>query len=170
MILTNTTQNTEGPITAVTATTVTATGVTWDNLDVFRLVLANGLELDTVEHYLNVASSDIHVALHSAAACDCNWESWVTNDGDAIGLLAKLNIIDAASYYACHCGQPRFSDNQQARYLTWMSQQLDMIVTGKLELCHGHTGSAFPSMGWAEQSHTDFQAAQIIWNDILRNS
>jgi hypothetical protein len=170
MVLYNTTAGTNGEVTAVTAATITAAGVTWDNGDWFRIVLANGLELDTVEHYLNVAASDIHAALHSVASCDCGWEPWVTNSSDNIGFLAKLNIIDAASYHACQCGQPRFSDSQQARYLTWMSSQLEMIMTGRLELCTGHTGSDFPSMGWAEQSHTDFQAAQIIFNDMLRNS
>ena len=169
MVLTNTTTNTEGPITAATATTVTATGVTWNALDAFRLVLANGLELSTVETYLDIASSDIMAALHSVAACDCTLASWALNNGDQIGYLAKLNIIDAAAYYNCRCGQPKFNDNQQARFLTWMSEQLQAIVTGEIELCAGATGSHFPAMGWAEQSHTVFQEAQIIWNDILRN-
>lgn len=170
MVLYNTTAGMSGEVTAVTNTTITATGVTWANGDAFRIVLANGLELDTIEHYLNVAATDIHAALHSVAACDCGWESWVTNSGDAIGFLAKLNIIDAASYYACNCGKPRFTDAQQARYLTWMSQQLEMIMTGRIELCSGETGADFPATGWGEQSVTDFAAAQIIFNDMLRNS
>lgn len=170
MVLYNTTQGMHGEVTASTATTITATGVTWDALDAFRIVLANGLELDTVEHYLDVAASDIHAALHSVGACDCTLAGWVESSGDAIGYLAKLNIIDAAAYYNCRCGNPRFPPAQQERFLNWMSTQLDMIVTGKIELCAGHTGSEWPARGWAEQGHTDFQKAQIIWNDILRNT
>ena len=170
MVLYNTTQGTSGEVTARTATTITATGVTWDNLDAFRIVLANGLELDTVEHYLYVAASDINAALHATGACDCTWASWVTNSGDTIGFLAKLNIIDAAAYHNCRCGNPRFNNSQQERFLNWMSTQLEMLVTGRLEICHGETGADFPAMGWASQSFTDFQAAQIVWNDILRNS
>lgn len=170
MVLYNTTQGTSGEVTANTRTTITATGVTWAALDAFRIVLANGLELDTVEHYLRVAASDISAALHSVAACDCAFASWVESSGENIGYLAKLNIIDAAAYHNCRCGNPRFNDAQQERFLNWMSAQLDAIVTGKIELCAGYTGSEWPAMGWAEQSVSDFAAAQIIFNDILRNS
>jgi len=170
MVLYNTTQGTSGEVTARTATTITATAVTWEPLDAFRIVLANGLELDTVEHYLDVAASDIHAALHASGACDCTWASWATNSGDNIGFLAKLNIIDAAAYYNCRCGKPQFNNAQQERFLNWMSTQLEMLVTGRLEICEGETGSDFPAMGWAEQATNDFTAAQIIWNDILRNS
>ena len=170
MILYNTTAGTSGQVTARTATTITATGVTWDALDAFRIVLANGLELDTVDHYLRVAAGDINAALHSVGACDCAFASWVLNSGDAIGYLAKLNIIDAAVYYNCRCGNPRFDATTRARYLDWMSAQLEMITTMKIELCAGYTGSSFPATGIAQQGFTDQQKALIIWNDILRNS
>lgn len=169
MTLYNVTQGTSGDVTARTATTITAAGVTWNAADAFRIVLMNGLEEDTIEHYLEVAAGDINAALHATGACDCTWASWVRNTDTAVGFLGKLNIIDMAAYYSCQCGQPRLSDAMKQKYLDWMSQQLSMLVSGELEICDGETGSKFPSMGWAEQSHTDFQAAQIIWNDILRN-
>lgn len=170
MVIYNTTAGTSGEITARTATTITATGVTWDALDAFRLVLANGLELATVDHYLRVAAADINAALGSVGACDCAFASWVLTSGEAIGYLAKLNIIDAATYYNCRCGNPRFDPTTRAKWIDWMSAQFEAIITMKVEPCAGHTGSEFPSMGWAEQSVTDWASAQIIWNDILRNS
>ena len=170
MIIYNTTAGTNGEITAVTATTITATGVTWNALDAFRLVLANGLELATVDHYLRVAAADINAALGSVGACDCTFASWVLSSGEAIGYLAKLNIIDAATYYNCRCGNPRLDPATRAKWIDWMSAQFDAIINMRVELCAGHTGSSFPSMGWAEQGFSDFQKAQIIWNDILRDA
>lgn len=169
MVIYNTTAGTDGEITAVTATTITATGVTWNAADIFRLVLANGLELATVDHYLRVAAADINAALGSVGACDCTFASWVLSSGDAIGFLAKLNIIDAATYYNCRCGNPRFDPATRARWIDWMSAQFDAIITMKIEVCAGHTGSSFPSMGFGQVGITDWQKAQIIWADILRN-
>ena len=170
MVLYNTTAGTNGDVTAVTATTITATGVTWDADDVFRIVLANGIMLATVDHYLRVAAADINAALGSVGACDCTFASWVLSSGEAIGFLAKLNIIDAATYHNCRCASPRFDSATRMKWIDWMSAQFDAIITMKIELCAGHTGSSFPSMGWAEQGFSDFQKADIIWNDILRNS
>jgi hypothetical protein len=50
-----------------------------------------------------------------------------------------------------------------------MDMQLDNIRQSKLELCTGETGSEYPALGIAEHSTTEFEAAQIIYNDILRN-
>lgn len=163
MVLYNTTQSTSGDVTAVTATTITAAGVSWAAGDTYRLVLATGLELATVEHYLDVAATDIHAAIAAANACDCSWASWVPN------YLAKLNIIDAASYYVCPCGQPRLDNSMREAFLGWMSTQLEMIATMQIELCDGETGSNFPYMGVGQQAFSVWQAAEIIWNDILRN-
>jgi len=60
------------------------------------------------------------------------------------------------------------SDERKGALLDWMSQQLLNIRTGAIELCHGHTGSDFPAIGWAEQSLTDFNAANIIVNAGMR--
>jgi hypothetical protein len=163
MVLYNTTANTSGPVTAVTVTTLTATGVTWDDGDAYRIVPLGMQERSTIEHYLNIAASDIHAALAASGACDCTLASWAT------GYLEKLNIIDAAAYYQCPCGQPSMTDDQRRAYLEWASEQLTLIRTGQLELCHGATGADFPAVGWAEQGWTDFATAQIIMNTDLRS-
>jgi len=170
MIIYNTTAGTNGEITAVTANTITATGVTWDTLDAFRLVIADGLELSTVDHSLRVAAADINAALGSVGACDCTFADWVLSSGEAIGFLAKLNIIDAATYYNCRCGNPRLDPATRAKWIDWMSAQIEAIRLMKIEVCAGHTGSSFPAMATAQQATTDWTAAQIIWNDILRSS
>ena len=162
MVLYNTTQATQGPVTAVTNTMLTATGVTWDNGDAYQITMITAAERSTIEHYLNIAASDIHAAMAASGACDCTLASWAT------GLLEKLNIIDAAAYYTCSCGAPSMSDERKASLLDWMSQQLLMIRRGEIELCHGATGSDFPAIGWAEQSLTDFATAQIIVNAGMR--
>ena len=162
MIVYNTTTGLSGPITAVTNTTLIATGVAWTDGDAYRTVFITAAERATIEHYLNIAASDIHAAMAASGACDCTLASWAT------GFLEKLNIIDAAAYYTCSCGAPAMSDERKGSLLDWMSQQLLMIRRGEIELCHGATGSDFPAIGWAEQSLTDFATANIIVNAGMR--
>ena len=159
MILYNTTAGTNGPVTAVTAHTLTATGVTWDDGDGYRIVLIDAIERSTIELYLDIAASDLHAAMAQSGMCDCTLASW------ARGFLAKLNIIDAASYYQCTCGQPKMTDEMRGRYLDWCSTQLEAIRTGALELCDGATGSEFPAVGWAQQGWTPQITAEIIFNE-----
>ena len=90
--------------------------------------------------------------------CDCTLASWAT------GYLQKLNIIDAAAYYQCRCGQPSMTDELRGRYLDWCNQQLQAIREGKMDLCDGATGADFPALGWASQSWTDWSTAEIIFD------
>ena len=162
MVLYNTTTGLSGPVTAVTAHTLTATGVTWTSGDAYRIVTIKADEISTIGHYLDIAASDIHVALAASGACDCTLASWAT------GYLEKLNIIDAAAYYQCPCGQPQMTDDLRGRYLDWCVDQLSLLRQGKLEVCDGETGADFPAIAWAEQSLTDFAAAEILYNAGLR--
>ena len=167
MVLYNTTQNTSGSVTAVTATTVTATGVTWNDGDVYRIVAIDARQRGEIEHNLNMAAGDIHVALSSAGACSCTFATWSEN------YLSRLNIVIAAAFYSCTCGRPAtqaMSDDTRARYQEWAQLQLDMIADGRREMCAGETGSDYPYVGYAEQGWTEAAQVQIIANDILRNS
>lgn len=164
MTLWNLTLSTSGPITAlVDNNTITATGVVWNDGDLYRISTLQTIEVGQIELALDIAATDIHAALAASAQCDCTWASWAT------GFVEKLNIIDAASYYQGKCGSPKFTDDQRGRYLAWMSDQLNALMTTRLDLCAGETGSDFPVVGWAEQGTTEFARAQIIFNDILRN-
>jgi len=120
-----------------------------------------------IEQFLDIAAADIHVALAATGMCDCTLASWATV------FLKKINIIDAEVLQHClsRCGRTsEMGTAMRQMWLEWVTSQLEAIRMGKLELCAGHTSSDFPSMGWAEQGHSDFQKAQIIWNDILRDA
>ncbi len=112
--------------------------------------------------FLEITASDIHAALAASGACDCDLASW------AMVFLKKLNIIDAAVLYVDGC--VHLTDAQRKMFLDWISTQLDHIRDGTLELCEGETGAEFPAIGWAEQSVTEFAAAQIILNDSQRDT
>jgi len=160
----NLTAGTDGPIVAVVDNnTITATGVTWDSGDLYRISLVTTIERGQIEMALDIAAADIHAALAATGQCDCTWASWATT------FVSKLNIIDAASYYQGKCGSPKFTDDQRARYLTWMSDQLNMLMTGRLDVCSGATGADFPAVGYAQQAVTEFARAEIVWNDIEAN-
>jgi len=169
MILYNVSDGSNGPVTVVTDTTLTATltgGTTnlWDNGDAYRIVPIDAADIMQLEHYLDIAASDIHAALAASGACDCTLASW------GLSFLKKLNIIDAETYYNCPCRGARVSETMRQKYIDWMDAQMELIRTGKLELCAGETGSDFPSLDWADQGVTEFAAAKIISNDIDRNS
>lgn len=163
MMAWNLTQNTSGPITAVTANTIAAAGVAWDDGDNYRVSLLTSMEAATAELYLDIAASDIHAAMAASGACDCNLASW------AFSFLAKLNIIEAAVMYNCPCGQPKFSDEAKRMWLDWASTQLEAIRDGRIELCAGATGSEFPAIGWAEQGVTEFAQVKILANEMQRD-
>ena len=164
MTLYNLTQNTSGPVTAVTAHTLTATGVLWNTNDLFRIATVTQEEQSQIENYLDITAADVHAALAASGACDCTLASWATK------LLAKLNIVEAGVFHQCPCGKPNLTEAERAAYLQWVNGQMDLLRTGKLEVCSGETGSEFPAVGWAEQSVTEFAAAKIIQNDSDRNS
>jgi len=161
----NLTQNMSGSIVAVVDNnTITATGVTWDDADLYRISLVTEIERGQIELALDIAATDVQAALAATGQCDCTWASW------AATYAAKLNIIDAASYYQGKCGAIRFTNDQRANYLRWMSEQLNNIMLGRIDLCAGASGSDFPAVGYAQQVTTEFSRAEIIWNDIERNA
>jgi hypothetical protein len=167
MVLYNLTDLSSGPVTAVdenhiTATLVGGSGNHWHNGDEYRIVTITAQEIAVIEHYLDIAASDIHAALAAAGACDCATASWADE------YLKKLNIIDAAAYYRCPCGQPQLSDEMRTAYLEWMSEQLRLLRTGEQDICDGATGAMYPSSAWAEHSFTDMNAAKIIVNRMRR--
>jgi len=163
MILYNLTAGTSGEVTIVTETTLTATGVTWDALDVYRIVPMTGKQIAKLNHQLDTTASNIHAALGAVGACDCTFASWVPE------YLAKLNIIETGIFHRCPCSRT-ISAEDSAAWLEWMNEQLRMIREGEIELCAGHTVKSFPAIGWAEQGVTIFNEARIIDNAERRDS
>ena len=162
MVLYNLTTGLNGNVTAATDTTITASGVTWSNGDSYRITLLSGLEIATIENYLDIAAGDLHAAMAASDQCACALASWADN------FLKKLNIIDAASYYVCPCAQPAITDTQRQAWLDWMNTQLVSIRKGEIELCSGETGADYPAFGSIEQGLTEFNEAQIIYNRYAR--
>lgn len=166
MVLYNTTQGTSGVVTAVTTHTLTAVGVTWDNADAYRIATLTGEEIATTNHYLDIASGNIHAALGSVGGCDCTLADWATGTE---GMLTKINIIETAAFHTCPCMRPLITDDMRRTYLEESNRQLSMIRTGEIELCAGYTGSKYPAFGAIEQAFNVFSAEQIIINREKRN-
>lgn len=156
----NVTQGTYGLITAVADNyNLTATGVTWDDGDVYQVPLVDGQEISAIELALNQFSTDIHAARAASGGCDCTLASW------AADYLARLNAIGAASYMTCPCAQPAISDELKKTYLEQVVRQLRDIRESKIELCDGHTGSDFPAIGHADHGWTPWNTARIIYKE-----
>lgn len=166
MVLYNLTQSTSGPVTAVTTTTLTATGVTWDNADEFRIVGINGSQIATIENYLEITAGNINAALGSVGACDCTFSTWGAQ------MLEKLNIIETGAYHFTVCGMPgQHLDTEDKRLLLeQVNLQLSFIRSGETDPCEGATGSNYPVATWAEQALTGPNAARIIAGRIARTS
>jgi hypothetical protein len=119
-------------------------------------------EQAAIEAALDLTVSDIHAVLAAQDACDCTYAGWATE------LLKKLNVVEAALLMNCTCGGARLNDTQRQMYMNWLNTQLELIRTGKLDVCNGHTGNEYPALGWAEIAWTDENAAQIIYNRTRR--
>ena len=158
MILYNLTTGLSGPVTAVTATTVTATGVLWTNGQAYRITALTAAEISSIEMYLGVTAADINAALAATGACSCTWQSWV------LDWLAKLNIIEAAAFYSCPCGNTRLTDEQKQNLLVWATAQLEELRNGNIAVCENDSGKTYPAIAIAEVNHTAWSELEIIEN------
>ena len=164
MVAYNVTEGTHGPITAVTQNTLTATGVTWSDGDVWRVVTLTENQIAVIEQYLDITANNIHASLASVGACDCSLSAFAEE------YLKKINIIETGAFHQCPCAKAPISDDMRRLFLEWSDRQLELIRTGKIELCAGHTGADWPSVDWFSQSLTDRSAAEIIANAIRRGA
>jgi hypothetical protein len=111
---------------------------------------------------LTIAASDVHMHLAAVGACDCALAAWATN------YLIKLNVVDAAVYHNCRCGDLNLTTEEKRMWLEWLDRQFTLIREQKIELCSGATGADFIAVGWAEKGLTEQGSAEIIANDIQR--
>lgn len=167
MIVYNITDGSGGPITAVTATTVTATlagGTTnlWSDGDEYRLTTLKTPQRSQIEVFLDITAGDIHAALAAANACDCTFAGWGANE------LAKMNIVLAGALHKCPCARIDLKPEERQSLLDWVTARLEDIRTGKVDVCDGATGADWPSVDFAERSLTDFARREIIANRIER--
>lgn len=115
-----------------------------------------------INRRLEMAASNVHMAMESVGACDCSLSATATE------YIKQLTLVLQAVLFPVYCG-PSFSDAENDRLLNWANDQLDQIKDGKIELCDGETGSTFPVVGWAQRASTEFAAAEIIVKDIMRS-
>ena len=163
----NYTTSTYGKITAIAATVLGTTN-TYTNGDMYQVLEMTAAEVATMEHHLDIAASDISVAMAASGQCDCTLASWAT--APLTGLLRKLNVIEAMVIYNCPCGSPAMKEERWPMWMDWINNTLTQIRDGQLELCQGETGATFPAIGWAERNLTPWSEAEIIYNRILRES
>ena len=118
-----------------------------------------------INRMLELAASNINMAIHSAGACDCTFSSYASR------FLIDLNCVIALVTFNCQCTTVRaLSVEDRATWADWANSQLELIRTGKLELCDGETGADYPYTSWADQGTTEFARTRIIVDDVLRNS
>ena len=156
----NITAHLYGKIVTVADTTLVTT-INWTLGDSYQIAK---MDIDTValvESYLRIAAGDINAARYSAGAGDCT----VSDDMDMF--LRKLNVIDAAIWHNCPCARPNLSDGTRQGFLLWITDTLNQIRTGEIELCQGYTGSSFPAISYAQVAWTPWRAAEIVIDRLL---
>lgn len=164
ILLFNLIQNTNGPVTAVTTHTITATGVVWDDGDEYAFATITAQQAAHINRILVRSAGMINLALQSASACDCTFSA------EAEAALQHLNIVIAAAFYACNCGKSAVIVGDVRRdYQRWAQEMLTELRDGRLEVCEGETGSDYPVLGWAERALTPHNVADIIRNRLLRD-
>jgi len=120
--------------------------------------------LDDVNRYIAKGAARINMALSATGQCACTWNAYATE------YLQELNMIAAILLIQCPDCSRHLTDSQREFYYTWMNDQLELLRTGKIDICEGATSWEFPALGWAEQGWTEFNEAQIVVNDILRTT
>jgi len=157
----NPTSHTYGKITAVGTTTVDTT-ITWTLGDSYQIVKVATDEVAMIESYLQIAAADINAARAAVYGCDCT----VSTALDMY--MRKLNVIDAAIWHNCPCARPNLSDSMRQNMLFWVTEQLNAIADGTMELCQGYGGRNVPAIGFAQMAWTNWRAAEIIIDAYLR--
>jgi hypothetical protein len=117
-----------------------------------------------LNNILRRTASRINAARHASNQCDCSLADWATE------YLKELNILAAVAIYKCPCSGLSMAPDERTAILAAVQADFQAIRESKIELCAGETGADFPYTGSAQQGISEFARAQIIANDVLRNS
>ncbi len=138
-----------------------ATAYEYDNL--IRAGLADPVTgiipadiIATIENALDLAASDLHMALAASNQCSCTMSS------HGLVYAKKINIMDAAVLQNCPCGNALRNPDDKQRVQTWLEGQYDLIRQSQTVLCQGATGADYPAFGIAQYSFTDWNTIQMI--------
>jgi len=113
---------------------------------------------DDMARYIRKGAARINMSLSASAQCDCTWNSYAED------FLQELNMIAAALLIHCPDCSRHFSTDEKEFYNDWLGDQLELLRSGKLELCAGHTAVDYPALGIIQYSLTDRNAVQMIVN------
>lgn len=111
-----------------------------------------------IERALDITSGRILLALASVGADGCTLS---TGGADALKLL---NCLLAALYHDCPCGG-QLEDNVRTSIEEQVTNTLEALGNGTLEVCQGETGINYPVFEVAEQGTTIWNQARIILNN-----
>lgn len=120
--------------------------------------------MDDVDRYILSSAARINLSLSASGQCACTLSEWAGT------YLRELNLVAASLMIHCPDCNRHFTVEERDFWNTWLGEQLELIRSGRLELCAGETAVDYPSITWAEQATTEFAAAQIIYNDLLRSA
>ena len=113
--------------------------------------------LAIIESALDMAASDLHMALAASNQCSCTMSAW------GLVYAKKLNIMDAAVLQNCPCGNALRTPEDRQRVLNWLSEQYEFLRKSQQVICEGATGADYPAMGVTQYGGaTDWNDIQII--------
>ena len=113
-------------------------------------------EVQELAPLLKSSAGRIHAAMAATGQCDCGLAGWATD------YLKELNMVAAAVMF--NIAAVRLSNDQRTLFAEYLTEQLALIRTGKIELCAGETGKAHPAFGVAEIGITDRNIGRIVSN------
>jgi len=117
----------------------------------FDFTQSEGTELAPL---LRSSAGRIHAAMAASGQCDCDLAGWADD------YLKELNMTAAAVMFNIAC--VRLSNEQRTLFMDYLTDQLQLIRNGEIELCDGETARQYPAFGVAQIALTDRTAAEII--------
>ncbi len=118
--------------------------------------------VEDVDLWVQQGAARINAALAANGQCDCTFASWANT------LLANMNLIATSLLIYGRCGVG-FTNDQREFWDTWLTEQLRLLREGEIDVCQGATGPHFPAYATATPAVTEFQRAELIAIDLLKN-
>ena len=120
--------------------------------------------LTDVERYIGKGASRINMSLMASNQCACTWNIYADD------FLQELNLIAAVLLIHCPDCSRKFNADEKEFYNGWLSEQLELLRAGKLDLCSGATAVDYPAFGIAQYGLTERGVATLIYNYEIANS
>lgn len=119
---------------------------------------------DDMARYIAKSAARINMSLSASGQCDCTWNTYAEH------FLQELNMVAAALLINCPDCSRHLNLEEKEFYGTYISDQLELLRSGKLDLCSGATAVDYPAFGIAQYGLTDRNIATMIYNYEIANS